>query len=33
MVYEDEAGFGKALVAALADLHLLPDGLRSLDKV
>jgi len=32
MVYE-EASFGKALVAALADLHLLPDGLRRLDKV
>jgi len=33
MVYEDEAGFGKALVASLADLHLLPNGLRRLDKV
>ena len=33
MVYEDEAGFGTALVAALADIHLLPNGLRRLDKV
>jgi uncharacterized membrane protein YedE/YeeE len=33
LIYEDEASFGKALVAALADLHLLPDGLRRLDKV
>jgi len=33
MVYEDEAGFGKALVASLADPHLLPNGLRRLDKV
>lgn len=33
LVYEDEASFGKALVAALADLHLLPNALRQLDKV
>ncbi len=33
MVYEEEASFGKALVAGMADLHLLPNGLRSLDKV
>lgn len=33
MVYEDEATVGKALVAALADLRLVPNGLRSLDKV
>jgi len=33
MVYEEEATFTKALVASLADLHLLPNGLRSLDKV
>ena len=33
LVYEEEASFGKALVAALADLHLLPNGLRKLDKV
>jgi len=33
MVYEDEASFGKALVASLADLRLLPNGLRRLDKV
>jgi uncharacterized membrane protein YedE/YeeE len=33
LVYEEEASFGKALVAALADLHLLPNGLRRLDKV
>jgi len=33
MVYEAEAGFGKALVASLADMHLLPDALRRLDKV
>lgn len=33
MVYEEEAGFGKALVASMADLKLLPNGLRKLDKV
>ncbi len=33
MVYEDEASLMKALVAGLADFHLLPDGLRKLDKV
>jgi uncharacterized membrane protein YedE/YeeE len=33
LVYEDEATFGKALVAALADLHLVPGTLRQLDKV
>jgi uncharacterized membrane protein YedE/YeeE len=33
MVYEDEASFAKAVVAALADLHLLPDKLRRLDKI
>lgn len=33
LVYEEEAGFGKALVASLADLHLLPNALRKLDKV
>ena len=33
MVYEEEATFPKALVASLADLHLLPNGLRRLDKV
>ena len=33
MVYEEEASFAKALVASLADLHLLPNGLRRLDKV
>ena len=33
MVYEDEAGFFSALVASLADLHLLPNALRTLDKV
>ena len=33
MVYEDEASFTSALVAGLADFHLLPDGLRKLDKV
>jgi uncharacterized membrane protein YedE/YeeE len=33
MVYEDEASFPRALVAALADLKLLPDRLRRLDKV
>jgi uncharacterized membrane protein YedE/YeeE len=33
MVYEDEATFGKAVVAALADLHLVPGKLRRLDKV
>jgi uncharacterized membrane protein YedE/YeeE len=33
MVYEDEASFASALVASLADLHLLPNALRTLDKV
>ncbi len=33
MVYEEEATFTKALVASLADLRLLPDSLRSLEKV
>jgi uncharacterized membrane protein YedE/YeeE len=33
MVYEDEASFIKALVASLADMRLLPNGLRKLDKV
>ena len=33
MVYEDEASFTKALVASLADMKLLPNGMRRLDKV
>jgi uncharacterized membrane protein YedE/YeeE len=33
LVYEEEATFAKALVASLADLRLLPSGLRKLDKV
>ena len=33
MVYEDEATLGKALVAGLADLRLLPNSLRKLDKI
>ena len=33
MVYEEEASFGKALVASLADMKLLPNSLRKLDKV
>ncbi len=33
MVYEDEATLGKALVAGLADLRLLPSALRKLDRV
>jgi uncharacterized membrane protein YedE/YeeE len=33
MVYEDEAGFVKALAASLADMRLLPNSLRQLDKV
>jgi uncharacterized membrane protein YedE/YeeE len=33
MVYEEEASFVGALVASLADLHLLPNGLRKLEKV
>ena len=33
MVYEEEAGFVSALVASLADMHLLPNALRKLDKV
>lgn len=33
MVYEEEASFMKALVAGLADMKLLPNGLRKLEKV
>ena len=33
LVYEDEATFGKALVAGMADLHLLPGKWRGLDAV
>lgn len=33
MVYEEEASFGKALVAGLADMKLLPNSLRKLEKV
>ncbi|KPV40044.1 hypothetical protein AN478_07710 [Thiohalorhabdus denitrificans] len=33
MVYEDEATFGKALIAGLADMKLLPNGMRSLEQV
>ena len=33
MVYEEEASFGKALIASLADFRLLPNGMRKLDKV
>ncbi len=33
MVYENEATFGKALIASLADMKLLPNSLRKLDKV
>ncbi len=33
MVYEEEASFAKALVASLADMKLLPNGMRKLDKV
>jgi len=33
LVYEEEASFGKALVAGLADLHLLPQGMRRLEAV
>ena len=33
MVYEEEASFAKALVASLADLKLLPNSLRKLEKV
>jgi len=33
LVYEDEASFGKALVAALADFRLLPNRLRKLEAV
>jgi hypothetical protein len=33
MVYEEEAGLFKVLVASLADFHMLPNGLRQLDKV
>lgn len=33
MVYEEEASFGKALVASLADMKLLPNSMRKLEKV
>ena len=33
MVYEDDASFTSALVASLADFHLLPNSLRKLDAV
>lgn len=33
MVYEEEASFVKALVAGMADLKMLPNGLRKLDKI
>ena len=33
LVYEEEASFMKALVASLADLKLLPNGIRKLEKV
>ena len=33
IVYEEEASFIKALVASLADLKLLPNSFRKLDKV
>ncbi len=33
LVYEEEASFGKALISGMADLHLLPNGMRKLDAV
>ncbi|MGB0846260.1 MAG: YeeE/YedE family protein [Thiolinea sp.] len=33
MVYEEEATLSKALIAGLADMRLLPNGMRKLDKV
>ncbi|OOY42448.1 YeeE/YedE thiosulfate transporter family protein, partial [Solemya velum gill symbiont] len=33
LVYEEEASFGKALVASLADMRLLPNSMRKLEKV
>lgn len=33
MVYEDEAGFGKALVTSLVDMRLLPASMRKLEAV
>ncbi|MFA9461965.1 YeeE/YedE family protein [Thiohalorhabdus methylotrophus] len=33
LVYEEEATFGKALVAGLADMKLLPNGMRSLEQI
>lgn len=33
MVYEDEATFSKAIVTALADMRLVPNGLRKLEAV
>ena len=33
LVYEEEASFAKAVVAGLCDMKLLPNGMRSLEKV
>jgi len=33
MVYEEEASFGKVLVASLADMKMLPNGMRKLDEI
>lgn len=33
MVYEDESNFFKALSASLADMHLLPNSMRKLEKI
>ncbi len=33
LVYEEEAGFVKALIAGLCDLRLLPNGMRRLEKI
>jgi hypothetical protein len=33
LVYEDEATFPKALIAGLADLKLVPNGMRSLEQI
>ncbi len=33
LVYENEATFAKALIASLSDMKLLPNGMRSLEKV
>ncbi|MCP5019794.1 MAG: YeeE/YedE family protein, partial [Ketobacter sp.] len=33
LVYAAEASFGKALITALVDLHILPEGMRRLEAI